>query len=179
MLFFRNTRSLITSLLILLIPAAALVGAIWLLSLTETIVMPVVTAAIIASVTSPAVDWLRRHGVPPGAGAGPLLPALGPFAFGVFAACGDPDSPAACEPSTGVAAAGTKLPKPAPDTSPIKSLRRTAHLLNSLIKRRKTPPRARRPQRRGLPPATVSRASATSSCFLPDAFEAFGSLLEQ
>lgn len=49
--------------------AAALVGAIWLLSLTQAIVMPVLTAAIIASVTSPAVDWLRRHGTPRAVGA--------------------------------------------------------------------------------------------------------------
>ena len=50
--------------------AAALVGAIWLLSLTETIVMPVLTAGIIASVALPLVDWLRRRGVPRGLGAG-------------------------------------------------------------------------------------------------------------
>jgi predicted PurR-regulated permease PerM len=50
--------------------AAALVGAIWLLSLTQTIVMPVLTAGIIASVASPLVDWLRRHGTPRGLGAG-------------------------------------------------------------------------------------------------------------
>lgn len=49
--------------------AAALVGAIWLLSLTHTIVMPVITAGIIASVASPLVDWLRRHGVSRGVGA--------------------------------------------------------------------------------------------------------------
>jgi predicted PurR-regulated permease PerM len=50
--------------------AAALVGTIWLLSLTQTIVMPVLTAGIIASVASPLVDWLRRHGIPRGLGAG-------------------------------------------------------------------------------------------------------------
>ncbi len=49
--------------------AAALFGAVWFLSLTHTIVMPVITAAIIASVTSPVVDWLKRHRVPRGAGA--------------------------------------------------------------------------------------------------------------
>jgi predicted PurR-regulated permease PerM len=50
--------------------AAALVGAVWLLALTETIVLPVIVAGIIASVTSPLVDWLRRHGIPRGIGAG-------------------------------------------------------------------------------------------------------------
>src|SRR5215213_10042019 len=43
---------------------AALLGAIWLLSLTEAIVMPLITAGIIASVTTPAVDWLSRRGAP-------------------------------------------------------------------------------------------------------------------
>jgi predicted PurR-regulated permease PerM len=52
---------------------AALVAAIWLLSLTEAIVMPVITAGIIASVASPLVDWLKRHGIPRGAGAGLVL----------------------------------------------------------------------------------------------------------
>jgi predicted PurR-regulated permease PerM len=49
--------------------AAALAGAIWLLALTHTIVMPVITAAIIASVTAPVVDLLKQRGVPRGAGA--------------------------------------------------------------------------------------------------------------
>lgn len=44
--------------------AAALVGLIWLLSLTQTIVMPVITAGIIAAVASPLVDWFHRHRVP-------------------------------------------------------------------------------------------------------------------
>ena len=48
---------------------AALIGAVWLLSLTETIVLPVIVAGIIASVTSPLVDWLSRHRIPRGIGA--------------------------------------------------------------------------------------------------------------
>ena len=48
---------------------AALVGAIFLLAQTQTIVMPVVTAAIVASVTVPLVDWLKRRGLPRGVGA--------------------------------------------------------------------------------------------------------------
>lgn len=60
---------------------AALVGAIFLLAQTETIVMPVVTAAIIASVTVPLVDWLKRRGVPRGAGA--VLVFLGIVLIGV------------------------------------------------------------------------------------------------
>jgi putative heme transporter len=62
---------------------AALVGLIWLLSLTQTIVMPVITAAIIASVASPLVDWLRRHGLPRGIGAALVLVAIIAIAFGV------------------------------------------------------------------------------------------------
>ncbi|HEY5815879.1 MAG TPA: AI-2E family transporter [Solirubrobacterales bacterium] len=63
--------------------AAALVGAIWLLSLTETIVLPVIVAGIIASVTSPLVDWLRRHGVPRGIGAGLVFLAIIAVGVGV------------------------------------------------------------------------------------------------
>ena len=48
-------------------------GTIWLLSLTQTIVVPVVTAAILASVLAPLVGLLKRHGVPRGAGAGIVL----------------------------------------------------------------------------------------------------------
>ncbi len=61
--------------------AAALIGAIWLLSLTETIVLPVIVAGIIASVTAPLVDWLRRHGIPRGIGA--VLVFLAIIAVGV------------------------------------------------------------------------------------------------
>jgi predicted PurR-regulated permease PerM len=63
--------------------AAALIGAIWLLSLTQAIVMPVLTAAIIASVTSPAVDWLRRHGIPSAVGAALVFVLILAIAAGV------------------------------------------------------------------------------------------------
>lgn len=63
--------------------AAALVGAIWLLSLTETIVMPLITAGIIASVASPLVDWLHRHGIPRGIGATLVMVVIVLIAFGV------------------------------------------------------------------------------------------------
>src|SRR5262245_13900953 len=53
--------------------AGMLVGAVWLLSLTQTIVIPVVTAAILASVLSPLVGWLNRHRVPRGAGTAIVL----------------------------------------------------------------------------------------------------------
>ena len=62
---------------------AALVGLIWLLSLTQTIVMPVITAGIIASVASPLVDGLRRHGLPRGIGAALVLLAIVALGFGV------------------------------------------------------------------------------------------------
>jgi len=63
--------------------AAALVGAIWLLSLTQTIVMPVLTAGIIASVASPLVDWLRRHRIPRGLGAGLVFLLIVAIGIGV------------------------------------------------------------------------------------------------
>jgi putative heme transporter len=53
--------------------AGMLVGAVWLLSLTNTIVIPVVTAAILASVLSPLVRWLKNRGIPRGAGAAIVL----------------------------------------------------------------------------------------------------------
>jgi predicted PurR-regulated permease PerM len=62
---------------------AALVAVIWLLSLTETIVMPVITAGIIAAVAGPLVDRLRGIGLPRGVGAGLVLLAIVALAFGV------------------------------------------------------------------------------------------------
>jgi predicted PurR-regulated permease PerM len=61
--------------------AAALFGVISLLSLTQTIVMPVITAGIIASVTAPVVDWLKGRGIPRGAGA--VIVFLAIIAIGV------------------------------------------------------------------------------------------------
>ncbi|HEY3435986.1 MAG TPA: AI-2E family transporter [Solirubrobacterales bacterium] len=62
---------------------AALIGVIWLLSLTETIVMPVITACIIASVAAPLVDRLKRLGAPRGIGAGLVMVLIVLIAFGV------------------------------------------------------------------------------------------------
>jgi putative heme transporter len=59
-----------------------LVGSVWLLALTSTIVLPVIAAAVVASVASPLVRWLRRRGVPRGLGAGLLLLAI--VALGTF-----------------------------------------------------------------------------------------------
>ena len=41
-----------------------IVGLIWLLAETSTIVMPVIFAAVLGAVAGPAVDWLERHRVP-------------------------------------------------------------------------------------------------------------------
>lgn len=49
--------------------AAALAGLVWLLALTQTIVVPVIVAAIIASVGSPLVDWFENRGLPRALGA--------------------------------------------------------------------------------------------------------------
>lgn len=62
---------------------AALVAVVWLLSLTETIVMPVLTAGIIASVASPLVDWLSRHRIPRAVGAALVMAAIILIALGV------------------------------------------------------------------------------------------------
>jgi predicted PurR-regulated permease PerM len=53
-----------------------LVGAVWLLSLTHTIVLPVITASVVAAVASPLVGWLASHGVARPIGAILLLVLL-------------------------------------------------------------------------------------------------------
>jgi predicted PurR-regulated permease PerM len=50
-----------------------LVGAVWLLTLTQTIVTPVITAGVIAAVASPLVKKLERRGVGRGAAAALLI----------------------------------------------------------------------------------------------------------
>lgn len=63
--------------------AAALAGAVWLLALTQTIVLPVITAGIIAAVFGPAVDWLKKRGVPRGVGS--IIVFLAIVAVGLLA----------------------------------------------------------------------------------------------
>jgi putative heme transporter len=53
-----------------------LAGLVWLLSLTATIVMPVIFAAVFGAVAGPAVGWLERHRVPRVGGAVLMLLAL-------------------------------------------------------------------------------------------------------
>src|SRR5215218_4158450 len=48
-------------------------GVVWLLALTSMIVVPVITAAIIAAVLSPVVGWLARHRIGRGGGAAIVL----------------------------------------------------------------------------------------------------------
>jgi predicted PurR-regulated permease PerM len=52
------------------------VGLVWLLSLTHTIVAPVITAAVVAAVASPLVHWLQRRGLPRAIAAVLLLIAI-------------------------------------------------------------------------------------------------------
>jgi predicted PurR-regulated permease PerM len=49
--------------------ALFLAGAVWLLSLTQTIVIPVIVAGVVAAVGSPLVGWMERHRLPRVAGA--------------------------------------------------------------------------------------------------------------
>jgi putative heme transporter len=53
--------------------ALFIAGTVWLLSLTQVIVVPVILAAVIAAVASPLVAWLHSHNVPRPAGAGLLM----------------------------------------------------------------------------------------------------------
>ena len=58
-----------------------ILGVIWLLAETSTIVMPVILAAVLGAVAGPAVGWLERHRVPRIGGA--VLVLLGLVAIGV------------------------------------------------------------------------------------------------
>jgi predicted PurR-regulated permease PerM len=62
---------------------ALLIGVIWLLALTNTIVIPVVTAAIIAAVLSPVVERLQRMGLPRAAGAAVVFVVVIALAVGM------------------------------------------------------------------------------------------------
>lgn len=53
-----------------------LVGLVWILSLTATIVEPVLVGLILAVVASPAVGWLKGHRVPRAAAAALVLLSL-------------------------------------------------------------------------------------------------------
>jgi putative heme transporter len=61
-----------------------IVGVVALLSLTQTIVMPVLTAAVVAAVASPVVSRLERHRVGRGLGAALMLLAVIVLAVAVF-----------------------------------------------------------------------------------------------
>ena len=56
--------------------ALLVVGAMAVLSLTEVIVAPVITAGVVAAVASPIVGWLERHHVPRALGAILLVLAI-------------------------------------------------------------------------------------------------------
>ena len=62
-----------------------ILGVIWLLGQTSTIVMPVILAAVLGAVAGPAVGWLERHRVPRIGGA--ILVLLGLVAIGVLIFC--------------------------------------------------------------------------------------------
>jgi predicted PurR-regulated permease PerM len=64
---------------------ALLVGIVWILGLTSTIVDPVAIGAVIAIVAAPIVSWLQRHHVPRGVGAAIVLVTLIGIVVLVFA----------------------------------------------------------------------------------------------
>ncbi len=61
-----------------------MVGVVWILALTHTIVMPVIAAGVIAAVASPLVAWLAGHRVPRGLGAALLMLATIALGAAVF-----------------------------------------------------------------------------------------------
>ena len=62
-----------------------ILGVIWLLGQTSTIVMPVIVAAVLGAVAGPAVGWLERHRIPRLGGA--ILVLLALVAIGVLVFC--------------------------------------------------------------------------------------------
>src|SRR5688572_12718490 len=62
-----------------------IVGVMWLLSETSTIVMPVLLAAVLGAVAGPAVGKLEGHRVPRIVGA--ILVLVGLVAIGVLVFC--------------------------------------------------------------------------------------------
>ena len=60
-------------------------GLIWVLDQTSTIVMPVIAAAVLGAVAGPAVGWLERHRVPRIGGA--VLVLLGLVVIGLLVFC--------------------------------------------------------------------------------------------
>src|SRR3954453_8090934 len=59
-----------------------IIGVIWLLGQTSTIVMPVIVAAVLGAVAGPLVGWLEEHRVQRFAGA--ILVLLGLVAIGAL-----------------------------------------------------------------------------------------------
>lgn len=59
-----------------------LVGAVWLLALTSSIVVPLISATIVAAVGAPVVGWMQGRGIPRAAGTALLLLAF--VALGVL-----------------------------------------------------------------------------------------------
>jgi predicted PurR-regulated permease PerM len=76
-------RNLGTTAWLLVGVTLVIVAAIWLLSLTRTIVGPVLAATVVAAVASPLVAALRRKGVARGFGAALVLIGLIVLAFAV------------------------------------------------------------------------------------------------
>ncbi len=73
-------RSIGTSAWLLVGIGVLAVGLVWVAELTETIVLPLITASVIAAVASPLVSWMKRHRVPRPLGTVILMAVLIAFA---------------------------------------------------------------------------------------------------
>ncbi|HEX6115931.1 MAG TPA: AI-2E family transporter [Solirubrobacterales bacterium] len=60
-----------------------LVGVVWLLALTQVIVLPVLTAGIVAAVAAPLVRWFAAHRIPRALGAVIVLLAIVAIGLGL------------------------------------------------------------------------------------------------
>jgi predicted PurR-regulated permease PerM len=63
--------------------ALVTVATVWLPALTQTIVLPVIAAAVIAAVASPIVAWLKRHRIGRGLGTALVLHGIALLAAGI------------------------------------------------------------------------------------------------
>ena len=63
--------------------AVMLVGAVWLIGLTDVITGPLITAAVVAAVASPLLRMLSRHGVPRALAAALILLGIAGVAVGL------------------------------------------------------------------------------------------------
>ena len=116
-----------------------IVGVIWLLGQTSTIVMPVILAAVLGAVAVPLVDAIARRGAPRAVGAGLVLLGLVAIALlivflvvhGISANSGDVSAQATRHSTR--SRAGSRTPGSTPQPSRRTSRRRLPEIRETLV----------------------------------------------